>query len=371
MPPLDKMRKVRREILRTINDIREKFGNPCVYPDFLTNKAANEYAEYLLQHDEENKDVQKECLDKHHVVGEVQTLQGIAYLEEDVVSKDPTKKDEFMDAHGLLLELQYELGQLTDKQYTHVGIGFAANTQKVKVVEMLIVKPIMVNHLGQTEDGSVEVRGAVKDPKEVGIYAARIVAQSNMKKEIAVVGPAAIDYNKGSGEFVITLKTQGIDGLFFNVDDPRYLELYIQKRQVDKIKYGADADPNERVNVAHLEISMRVPMDYYPDPRTVIEDDADRQRYERDMAERQKRLEEERLIMVAANLARKEERAKKREEMLAAKMAQDEDGDGDDMSGSDRGSRHGTGSAHTPQGTSSKQRSGSQAESGSQDNSEY
>jgi hypothetical protein len=37
-------------------------------------------------------------------------LQGIAYLEEDVVSKDPTKKDEFMDAHGLLLELQYELG---------------------------------------------------------------------------------------------------------------------------------------------------------------------------------------------------------------------------------------------------------------------
>ena len=75
-------------------------------------------------------------------------LQGIAYLEEDVVSKYPTKKDEFMDAHGLLLELQYELGQLTDKAFTHVGIGFASNTQKVKVVEMLSVKPVMVNHLG-------------------------------------------------------------------------------------------------------------------------------------------------------------------------------------------------------------------------------
>ena len=46
-------------------------------------------------------------------------------------------------------------------------------------------------------------------------------------------------------------------------------------------------------------------MEYYPDPRTVIEDDVDRQKYERDMAERQKRAEEERLIMVAANLARK------------------------------------------------------------------
>jgi hypothetical protein len=283
MPPLDKMRKVRREVIRTINDIREKFGNPMVQGDVLFNKAANEYAEYLLQHDEDNKDVQKECLDKFHCVGEVQTLQGIAYLEEDVVSKDPTKKDEFMDAHGLLLELQYELGQLTDKQYTHVAIGFAANTQKVKVVEMLMVKPIMVTHLGQTEEGSVEVRGVVKDPKEVGIYACRIVGQSNMKKEISVVGPAGIDYDRSTGQFAINLKTAGVDGLWFNQEDPRFLEMYIQKRQVDKIKYGADADPNERVNVAHLELSLRVQMDYHPDPRTVIEDDADRMRYERDM----------------------------------------------------------------------------------------
>lgn len=70
----------------------------------------------------------KEIFEKHLVIGEHQVLQGIAYLEEDIVSDNPTKKDEFMDAHGLLLELQYELGQLTNKEYTHIGIGFAANT---------------------------------------------------------------------------------------------------------------------------------------------------------------------------------------------------------------------------------------------------
>jgi hypothetical protein len=48
MPPLDKMRKVRREILRTINDIRSKFDNNNVFTDLQVNKAANEYAEYLL-----------------------------------------------------------------------------------------------------------------------------------------------------------------------------------------------------------------------------------------------------------------------------------------------------------------------------------
>lgn len=140
--------------------------------------------------------------------------------------------------------------------------------------------------------------------------------------------------------------------------------MYIQRRQVDKIKYGAEGDANERINVAHLELSIRHPMDYYPDPRTVIEDDADRQKYERDMAERQKRIEEERLIMVAANLARKEERAKKREEALAAKMNADDGEDMDDMSGSEKGSKQD--SQHTPQGTSSKNRS---ADSASQENS--
>lgn len=90
----------------------------------------------------------KELAEKHLIVGEQKVLQGIAYLEEDVVSKDPTKQDEYMDAHGLLLELQYELGQLTNKDYTHVGIGFAHNTQKVKVVEMLSVKPLMVSNVG-------------------------------------------------------------------------------------------------------------------------------------------------------------------------------------------------------------------------------
>lgn len=222
--------------------------------------------------------------------------------------------DEYMDAHGLLLELQYELGQITEKTFTHVGIGFACNTQKVKVVEMFSVKPVMLSNLGATEDGQVEVRGIVLD-KAVGLYAARIVAAGNMKKELAVVGPSQIEFNKTTGEFVVTLKAAGLEDLFYSESDPKFVELYISRRQVDKIKYGSAADATERIQVQHLELCLRNPIEYYPDPRTIIEDDADRQRYERDMAERLKRQEEERLIMVAANLARKEERAKRREEM--------------------------------------------------------
>ena len=88
---------------------------------------------------------------------------------------------------------------------THVGIGFASNKHMVKVVEMISIKPVMVNQLGQTEEGVVEVRGHALD-KNAGLYAARIVAVSNMKKELAVSGPSLIDLNRQTGEFRIQIK---------------------------------------------------------------------------------------------------------------------------------------------------------------------
>jgi hypothetical protein len=53
MPPLDRMRKIRRDILRSINDYREAQQTPGVYQDILANKAAAEYAEYLLDNEED------------------------------------------------------------------------------------------------------------------------------------------------------------------------------------------------------------------------------------------------------------------------------------------------------------------------------
>lgn len=149
-----------------------------------------------------------------------------------------------------------------------------------------------------------------------------------MKKELAVCGPAHIELNKNSGEFRIQIKAQ-IEDLFYSQADPKILEIFVSRRQIDKIKYGAAADASERIQVQHLELCLRLPMEYLPDPRTVIEDEADRQRFEREIAERMKRQEEERLIKLAENMARKEERAKKREEMIAAKMAGGQESDGE------------------------------------------
>ena len=41
MPPLDKMRKFRRDIIKSINDYRSMNKVPGVYIDILANKAAS------------------------------------------------------------------------------------------------------------------------------------------------------------------------------------------------------------------------------------------------------------------------------------------------------------------------------------------
>lgn len=55
--------------------------------------------------------------------------------------------EEFMDSHGLLLELQDEREKLMDANLTHVGVGFAENKQMVKIVEILSVKYLMVSNV--------------------------------------------------------------------------------------------------------------------------------------------------------------------------------------------------------------------------------
>ena len=49
LPPLEKMRKVRRDILKTINDYRAEHRRQKIYLDPTANETANEYAQHLLQ----------------------------------------------------------------------------------------------------------------------------------------------------------------------------------------------------------------------------------------------------------------------------------------------------------------------------------
>jgi hypothetical protein len=185
------MRKIRRQIMRTINDVREAHGAPSIYYDIMANKAATEYANYLMKNPED-PDKAASIAKEFHVIGEIVPLVGFAILEEEEDFQG-TLQEQMMDAHGLLLELEYELSVLCDPTKTHIGIGFAFDKEQVKVVEFVSQKNVMVNQLNEAEDGGIEARGVVMN-KEIGLYAARLVALNKMNKDIKVVGPANIQF---------------------------------------------------------------------------------------------------------------------------------------------------------------------------------
>lgn len=226
MPPLDKMRKFRRDILKSINEYRAMNKAPGVYMDVLANKAACDYAEHLLLNEESEKAL-TEILAKNLLVGNMISLVGMSLLEEeDEDGGNRVIHGEFMDAHGVLCEYQADLERMIDPQYTHVGIGFAWNKEKVLVVELYAVKPLVILQLTESEEGGVDIRGCMLST-EAGLYAARIVAVKNQKKDIKVVGPPNIQFDKATRQFIITIEGPA-DGLFYS-EDTKVLEIYIRK----------------------------------------------------------------------------------------------------------------------------------------------
>ena len=256
--------------------------------------------------------------------------------------------------HGLLLEMQHEMEQLSDPKVTHIGVGFAEDSTKVLVVELLSNSPVVVERISPAEDGSIIVDGTNLDPTGAGIYCARIVSSTNDKKVPGLIGPEGISYDKASAKF--QLKFEPPQEEVFYAQDPKWLEIFVRRKQIDSINYGHS--DGKKIRVEEFEQALRMPMEYVPDPRVVKEDARDAEVQERDAKERAERAEEERMIRLAQQAAKKEEQAKKREAMLAErekkKGADGDDEDGsDDMSGSERS---GSGSKSGVSGTKSSHR---------------
>ncbi len=145
------------------------------------------------------------------------------------------------------------------------------------------------------EDGSIYVEGLNLDPKNAGLYAARIVSSTNEKKVFGLIGPQHITMDKTTHRFTCKFEPPSED--VFYAADPKWVEFFIRRAKIDQIPYGAPSV--EKIKVEHMEPVLRLPLEYLPDPRIVKEDAHDHEQFARDMRERAERAEEERLIKVA------------------------------------------------------------------------
>jgi hypothetical protein len=214
-------------------------------------------------------------------------VSGLSHLEDDFESPDKTRHAEFMDAHGLLLEMQKEKKMLADKEYTHIGIGLAMDAGTVRIAEILSKKTFAIDRLNQSENGGVEVVGRIFGAG--GLYAARICLQNNPKKQFGEAAPEHmhVEEIKGTKMKMFSINFKPIQEEVFNAAEPRILELYIRAAgDASKIKYGAAAQQGERLNFKDLKLEMRQPMEFKPDPRVEIENVHDRENFEQEARER-------------------------------------------------------------------------------------
>lgn len=193
------------------------------------------------------------------------------------------------------------------------------------VVEIVSEKPILVSHVMESGDGGVEARGIVINQK-IGLYAARIASVNKQNKDIKVSGPQHIKYDKGTGEFSVIIAGP-IENLFYCNDNPKLLQFYTTDRP-DIIQYGVES--NERINVAHAKLCLSLPLEYIPDPRTIIEDAADQDKEEKMREQRLLKAAEMEKLKKAEKEARAADKEKQKQQLIEAKAGRVDSGDDDE-----------------------------------------
>ena len=93
---------------------------------------ANTYAEHVLLQGQDDA-ILKELLEVNDAIGADNTLAnkyvcliGEAYYDAET-GDEKELADAFMDAHGLLFELEEELTAILNPDNTHIAVGFAYN----------------------------------------------------------------------------------------------------------------------------------------------------------------------------------------------------------------------------------------------------
>ncbi|CAG9317538.1 unnamed protein product [Blepharisma stoltei] len=318
LPPLDPLRKVRRELLRAINNTRQEDGVGLeeITLDLLTTESLQEYTKYVLE-EEEDSDVLEKIISEGKGVGKFSSCTAITFLEEETTD---TKHliEPFVDAHGLLVELKRSL--ILDPGVNHVGIGVAAKDLRLVLVYAFSHKGVQITEINKKDSG-IYVRGLMKRAN-IGVYALRVVDAQNLKEK-AIVSPSQIEFDVSNQEFTISFNFP--EGIQYDAEGKglNYVEIYVRGNP-NTIPYGVES--NEKVKVDHLELVQRMRLEIFPDPRHLYEEAKSGERKAM-LQQRQKEYEEEKRKVenVEANqrYITREQQRKELQELEKLRIAQE------------------------------------------------
>lgn len=282
---MDQYRKVRRDVINTINKTRVNESSEPVNLDKYLSDAATQYAEFCAKTKRDgDKDQLQEIIKNVGAPGNYNAIIGYRYLEDEEQANAKSNLPKlFIDAHGLTFEINETREEMIKPEYTHVGLGLALKDNMYVITELYSSKPLRIEGIKPTEDEkAIEISGKMTTD-ELGPYALRVYSAAEPAKNICLLGPESMKYNPATKEFLLYVDKPEL----VYVNPHLIFEVYLRNNP-QKIPYQQPQTDDMSKQLGYLSLAYKSPLELYPDPRIQAEDLQDRAREEQEEHERQR-----------------------------------------------------------------------------------
>ncbi|CAD8144747.1 unnamed protein product [Paramecium pentaurelia] len=272
--PDEILRKVKRDLLENVNRIRrEKKLNP-LYIELMPAIVAERYASHLLDNDHSDAEFKK--LIEFYKYNEkklddLKLIYIVSKFEEDTIPDAQVIYDYFMEMGYLFFEVEDDRKILLSNEMNHISIGVSCDDNQVAIVYIVSHKDLCVTKIEDSNDGCILVHGKMLEDL-VGVYALQILPFSSDsgkvpdKNENNKIGPEHIEFDRQTKCFVAKIGNQGQPCTY---DIRQYIDLYTRNTP-ESIPYKKST--REKLNLKHIELKLRIPVIFYPDPRYAHEE---------------------------------------------------------------------------------------------------
>jgi len=285
-PPLDPLRKIRRMIFNAINTLRNEEDLPPVEMDPYINETASKYAEFCASGEVDGNQAKlTELTTAFKAPGEYKGITGYRYLDEEERKNAKLMINKFfLEAYGLIFEINETREEMLKPDYTHVGIGLASSENVYVITEVFSTKLLTVNTIKVADnEKGVEIQGKLTTD-QMGPYAVRVVDEKKTPPVVvALVGPDNMQLDLETRNFQVFIDKPEI----IYASPPLICEIYLRQKP-QSIEYGKGPAPDLEKDLVYLKLSYKIPIEPLPDPRLVVEESRERIQQEQEEATRRK-----------------------------------------------------------------------------------
>ncbi|CAK88043.1 unnamed protein product (macronuclear) [Paramecium tetraurelia] len=282
--PDEILRKVKRDLLENVNRIRREKKLNQLYIELMPAIVAERYASHLLDNDHSDAEFKK--LIEFYKYNEkklddLKLIYIVSKFEEDTIPDAQVIYDYFMEMGYLFFEVEDDRKILLSNEMNHISIGVSCDDNQVAIVYIVSHKDLCVTKIEDSNDGSILVHGKMLEDL-VGVYALQILPFTSDsgkvpdKNENNKIGPEHIEFDRQTKCFIAKIGNQGQPCTY---DIRQYIDLYTRNTP-ESIPYKKST--REKLNLKHIELKLRIPVIFYPDPRYAHEEQEAQQSHQQE-----------------------------------------------------------------------------------------